>query len=424
MISSRAFVGALALAGLAFCGVTVLAWAFQRRLIYLPFGDVPSPAALGLNRVETVAIPTTDGLTLAGWYLTSSRPDPGAAILVCSGNGGNRAHRAGLGAALRGLGLPVLLFDYRGYGENAGTPSEAGLTADAAAARAWLAARTEVDPTRIVLFGESLGAAVAVASAVEEPPAALILRSPFTSLVDAAKVHYPFLPVGWLLRDRYPSLERIGRLRCPLLVIAGDADRIIPVAQSRRLFEAAPEPKRFLVLPGLDHNDPPLSFGPSLIEDVWGFRADVVGRRSGTPRRPAAAATRGRTRGSRPGAAAEPLDVLEQILGATHRGALGQLPLQAAQCLLHLLGLGERRGGVSGGVESRHSRGPLSLCQMLLRHLELLLERLHLPILGRARLSGQRRGAAVHALPDDHAGNHERQHHEQLTHASSRAPRP
>jgi uncharacterized protein len=275
---SRPVVGALALAGIAFCAAILLAWAFQRRLIYLPFGEVPSPAALGLNRVETVAIPTTDGLTLAGWYLASPQPDPGAAILVCSGNGGNRAHRAGLGAALRSLGPAVLLFDYRGYGENAGTPSEAGLIADAAAARAWLAARTDVDPTRIVLFGESLGAAVAVASAMEDPPAALILRSPFTSLVDAGKVHFPFLPVAWLLRDRYSSLARIGRLRCPLLVIAGNEDQIVPVAQSRQLFEAAPEPKRLLVLPGLDHNDPPLSFGTSLIEEVRRFLADEAGR--------------------------------------------------------------------------------------------------------------------------------------------------
>jgi fermentation-respiration switch protein FrsA (DUF1100 family) len=276
VFSSRPFVGALTVAGLAFCGVTLLAWAFQRRLIYLPFADVPSPAALGLNRVETVAIPTMDGLTLAGWFLASPRPGPRAAILVCNGNGGNRAMRADLGAALRTLGPSVLLFDYRGYGENAGTPSEAGLIADAAAARAWLAARPEVDPARIVLFGESLGAAVAIASAVARQPAALILRSPFTSLVDAAKAHYPFLPVGWLLRDRYPSLERIGQLRCPLLVLAGDADQIIPVAQSRRLFEAAPEPKRIRILEGLDHNDAPLSSGTVLIEEVRGFLAEEV----------------------------------------------------------------------------------------------------------------------------------------------------
>jgi fermentation-respiration switch protein FrsA (DUF1100 family) len=277
VISSRPVVGAITLLGLAFCGVTLLAWAFQRRLIYLPFGDVPSPAALGLSPVETVAIPTTDGLTLAAWFLPSTRPGPGAAILVLNGNGGNRASRSGLGAALRRLGPSVLLFDYRGYGENAGIPSEAGLTADAAAARAWLVARPEVDPARIVLYGESLGAAVAVASAVAQPPAALILRSPFTSLVDAGKVHFPFLPVGWLLRDTYPSLERIGRLRCPLLVIAGDADQIVPVAQSRRLFDAAPEPKRIHIFPGLDHNDAPLSFAPVLMEEVRTFLAEEIG---------------------------------------------------------------------------------------------------------------------------------------------------
>ncbi len=105
-------------------------------------------------------------------------------------------------------------------------------------------------------FGESLGAAVAVELAAAHPPAALVLRSPFTSMTDIGRVHYPLLPVGWLLRDRYPSLERIAGVRSPLLVIAGDGDAIVPIDQSRRLFDAAPAPhKKMVVLPGVDHND-------------------------------------------------------------------------------------------------------------------------------------------------------------------------
>ncbi len=152
--------------------------------------------------------------------------------------------RAALAVALNRMGLSVLLFDYRGYGGNPGRPSEEGLAADARAAQAWLAAQPEVDPDRIAYFGESLGAAVAVGLAVQRPPAALVLRSPFTSLADVGAVHYPWLPVRRLLLDRYPSIERIASVHAPLLVIAGDRDDIVPLSLSRRLYDAAAEPKR------------------------------------------------------------------------------------------------------------------------------------------------------------------------------------
>ena len=118
--------------------ITGLLWGFQRKLIYLPFGDVPSPAVLGLPDVEEVSFPTADGLTLRGWFFPArSSPRP-VTLLVCNGNGGNRAYRASLGVALRARGFTVLLFDYRGYGGNPGSPSEVGLAADALAARAYL----------------------------------------------------------------------------------------------------------------------------------------------------------------------------------------------------------------------------------------------------------------------------------------------
>ena len=120
----------------------------------------------------------------------------------------------------------------------------------------WLAAQPDVDPQRIVYFGESLGAAVAVGLAVQRPPAALVLRSPFTSLADVGAVHYPWLPVRRLLLDRYPSIERIASVRAPVLVIAGDRDDIVPATLSRRLYDAAAEPKRYVVMPGAGHNDP------------------------------------------------------------------------------------------------------------------------------------------------------------------------
>jgi fermentation-respiration switch protein FrsA (DUF1100 family) len=205
--------------------------------------------------VEEVSFPTSDGLTLYGWFFPSARPGS-MTVLVCNGNAGNRAYRAPLASALRAQGIAVLLFDYRGYGGNEGSPTETGLAADSRAARTYLLGRADVGASRLVYFGESLGAAVAVELAGAHPPAALVLRSPFTSMTDIGRLHYPLLPVGWLLHDRYPSLERIAGVRSPLLVIAGDSDAIVPIEQSRRLYEAAPAPQKTLVvLPGVDHND-------------------------------------------------------------------------------------------------------------------------------------------------------------------------
>src|SRR5262245_15075479 len=214
--------------------VLVFFWAMQRRLMYFPSGDVPPPAELGLAGAEAVSFPTTDGLTLRGWFFSAppvrSRP---MTVLVFNGNAGNRAYRGGLAVALRRLGLQVLLFDYRGYGGNPGSPTERGLFADARAARAYLVSRSDVDPSRIVYFGESLGTGVAVDLAVEHPPAGVILRSPYTSMTDIGRHHYPFLPVGPLLRDRFESISKVSRIRAPLLVVAGRRDQIVPAENTR-----------------------------------------------------------------------------------------------------------------------------------------------------------------------------------------------
>jgi fermentation-respiration switch protein FrsA (DUF1100 family) len=260
----------------AIVGLAVL-WAFQRHLLYIPFGKVASPASVGLLQVEEVSFRTEDGLTLAGWFVPAKSRRPPFTILVFNGNAGNRSLRAPLALALAEAGLAVLLFDYRGYGENAGRPSEAGLVADGRAARAYLEQRRDVDPRRIVYFGESLGTGVAVALALERPPAALILRSPFASMSELGQYHYPFLPVRLLLSDRYPSIERIGQIRRPLLVIAGDRDSIVPPQQSRRLFNAALEPKELAMVPGADHNDYALLAGDLLIEKVVRFVAAIAG---------------------------------------------------------------------------------------------------------------------------------------------------
>ena len=248
-----------------------LLWTTQRRLMYFPANDVPSPAAIGLTGVEPVAFATSDGLTLNGWFFAASAPSPRVTVLVFNGNAGNRAHRGPLASALQRHGFQVLLIDYRGYGGNAGAPSQVGLAADARAARTYLTGRSDVDLSRLVYFGESLGTAVAVDLAVEHPPAALVLRSPFTSMADVGQYHYPFLPVRLLLRDRFPAIDQIRRIRAPLLVVAGGRDRIVPIDHSRRLYDAAMGPKTLRVLPDADHNDDELLAGNEMIQAIVRF---------------------------------------------------------------------------------------------------------------------------------------------------------
>lgn len=263
--------------GLAATAVLVIAAAllvvffFQRKLLYVPLDRHVPPASEAIPGAEEVTFATRDGLQLHGWFVPAPTRPPAAAILVFNGNAGNRFYRSKLALALRGEGFDVMLFDYRGFADNPGSPSERGLIEDARAARRYLDSRPDVDPTRIAYFGESLGAAVAVGLATERPPAALVLRSPFSSLADVARVHFPYLPVRLLLRDRYPSIERIASVNCPLLVIAGSDDHIVPEAESRALFEAAPGPKRYVEVQGADHNDLALFAGEQLVDETVRF---------------------------------------------------------------------------------------------------------------------------------------------------------
>ena len=280
--------------GLAVAAVTIgalllLVWAAQRRLIYFPFGGpVPSPREVGLSSATEEVVPTEDGLELGAWFVEPTSPGAGWTLILFNGNAGNRALRAPLAARLAAHGIAVLMLDYRGYGGNPGTPTEAGLMRDARAARRWVAGRVPraPAPARIAYFGESLGTGVAVALASQQPPDALILRSPFTSLADLAAHHYPFLPARWLLRDRFPSIETIGTLSCPILIVAAEYDSVVPASQARRLFETAPPAaRRWLQLPGTDHNDYEALAGDAVIEEVVAFLQDSVGRQrdSSTP---------------------------------------------------------------------------------------------------------------------------------------------
>lgn len=239
-----------------------LAWLGQRRLVHLPSGS-PGPAPTG---VEEATLTTEDGLTLAAWWLPARGGDGDRAVLVLPGNAGERSLRLPLGRALVDDRTGVLLVDYRGYGGNPGRPTEQGLAADARAAHRHLAQRHGV--TEPILFGESLGAAVAARLATERPVAALVLRSPFRSLAEVAAQHYP-LTVGGaevFLRDRYPVSELVTEVRAPITVVHGDRDSIVPPAQSRAV--AAAGGARIVSVPGADHNDTALSSGPRVVEAV------------------------------------------------------------------------------------------------------------------------------------------------------------
>jgi fermentation-respiration switch protein FrsA (DUF1100 family) len=245
--------------------ITIL-WAMQRKLIYLPLqGPMPS-AAVALPGASDVRLHTSDGLELGAWHVPAR--DGQATVLVANGNGGNRWGRAPLAAALADRGLGVLLFDYRGYGGNPGSPSEEGLARDVRAARAYLVEEAAVPPARLVYFGESLGAAVVTELAVEHPPAGLLLRSPFTDLASVGRIHYPFLPVRALLRDRHPVSELLRDVDVPTTIVYGTADRIVPPSQSRAVAAAAAGPTRVVPVDGADHNDRSLFDGAELVDAV------------------------------------------------------------------------------------------------------------------------------------------------------------
>jgi fermentation-respiration switch protein FrsA (DUF1100 family) len=279
--------GAATLVGLA--GLVLLAlWSAQRRFIYFPFGEVSDPATAGVPNADQVTFTTDDGVRLQGWFVRPAARKALATVIVFNGNAGNRAFRAPLGAALSHAGLSVLLFDYRGYGGSDGRPSEAGLALDAIAARRYVLSRADVNPRTLVYFGESLGTGVAVRLAAEHPALAVILRSAFTSLADVGSFHYPFLPVKWGLRDKFRSLDFVQRITSPLLVIAAEHDSVVPSELSRRLYEAARQPKRLLVLPGVDHNDYELLAGGRVIGEVVSFVSDAITRsQAGTVNGPA-----------------------------------------------------------------------------------------------------------------------------------------
>ena len=239
--------------GLAvYLGLCLLMFLFQSRYVYFPARDIlATPAALALP-FEDITFVAGDGRRIAAWFVPAT-PSRGTA-LICHGNGGNIGDRLHVIQLCHALGLNTFIFDYRGYGNSPGRPSEQGTYADALGAWNFLTQERHLPPDRIIIFGRSLGGAVAAWLADRKKPAGLILEATFTSLSDIGASVYPYLPVRLLCRYRYPTLDHVRNVRCPVLVAHSREDDMIPFTHGQKLFQAAPEPKVFAELSG-GHND-------------------------------------------------------------------------------------------------------------------------------------------------------------------------
>lgn len=233
-------------------------WLVQDSMVYVPPRELGfSPSDLGLE-YEKVWLPTQDGLHLYGWYVPrpaekSTPADLGAVLLYFHGNAENVSNLGYSLAQWNAVGIETLVIDYRGYGESEGKPSEEGTYLDALAAWEYLMKRG-VPAERIVVWGRSLGGAVASWLTSRHTPAALVLESTFTSVPDLGADIYPWLPVRWLSRYRYNSIDRLPQVSCPVLIAHSPDDEIIPFQHAQELFAAANEPKRLFKLHG-GHND-------------------------------------------------------------------------------------------------------------------------------------------------------------------------
>ena len=239
----------------AYALILLYLFVIQSRLVYLP--DLPSrtlgpgPDAIGLA-YETIHIVTEDDIRLHGWFVPSQTPR--GVVLFFHGNAGNISHRLDSLKIFHDLNFSTLIIDYRGYGASEGRVSEKGTYRDAEAAWHYLREQRDVPASQIVLFGRSLGGAVAAYLASRHAPAALVVESGFVSVPDMAAELYPWLPARWLARIRYSTGEFLGAVSCPVLIAHSLDDEIIPYEQGEALFERAGEPKQFLTLHG-GHND-------------------------------------------------------------------------------------------------------------------------------------------------------------------------
>ena len=268
---------ALGVLAAAYGGLALGLYLFQSRLVFYPEIDreVVATPALAKLQYENLHLRTSDGIDLHGWHIPAMQPR--GTVLFLHGNAGNISHRIDSVAMFHRLGYSTLIFDYRGYGRSEGKPSEDGTYRDAEAAWRYLADQLHIPPCRIVLFGESMGGAVAAWLAARQKPAALVIASGFTSVPDLGQQLYPWLPVRWLARIRYDTREYLRSVSAPVLIAHSPEDDIVPFEHGRALYAAANPPRQFLEIAG-GHNDGFIFMRESWVSALGDFLDEQLSR--------------------------------------------------------------------------------------------------------------------------------------------------
>jgi len=251
-----------------YAGICLLVFVFQPKLIFMPTRDIiGDPREIGC-RFEDVTVKDASGESIHGWFVGHEAAK--ATVVFCHGNAGNISYRLETLQLLHGLGLAVLIFDYPGYGNSSGSPSEQGIDAAADAMWRYLVEQRRLAPEDIIIWGRSLGGAVAVGLAARHSPKALIVESTFTSIGDMAARLYPWLPVRILSRFSFDAASKVATLGFPKLFVHSREDDIVPFALGKRLFEAAAEPKQFVEIEGF-HDGGFLESGEKYLTPVRAF---------------------------------------------------------------------------------------------------------------------------------------------------------
>ena len=247
----------------------------EDKFIFHPSAEIVlTPRHVGLE-FQDLFFTTADGVRLNGWFIQHREAD--LTLVWFHGNAGNIGHRVENIRLLHDkLRINIFIFDYRGYGRSEGHISEAGTYRDGVAALEFVGKQLGVKSENLILFGRSLGAAVAAEMASRFDSRALILETPFVSIREMAKSVFPLLPIGSLLQTRYDNLEKIAKIKVPLLVLHGDRDEVIPYEHGRRVFNAAPEPKYFYTISGASHNDTYIVGGDAYFQRLRSFIETVM----------------------------------------------------------------------------------------------------------------------------------------------------
>ncbi len=254
---------------LAYIGLVVVLYFNQSRMVYFPtVGLQNNPKQVNLD-YEPVNLTTQDGILLSAWFVPAQgdAPTGKGVILYCHGNAGNIGHRLDYIQNFHRLGLATFIFDYRGFGESKGEPTEAGTYADVEAAWEYLTVTKKIPANQIIVYGESLGGAIATYIAAKKQPGGLILAATFTSLNDRAAEIYPYIPIRLISKFSYDSLARISQIHRPILIMHSPDDEVIPFHHGKSLFAAANEPKEFVQTTG-DHNNGFLNSEPAYSDSI------------------------------------------------------------------------------------------------------------------------------------------------------------